>query len=90
MCKTTSPSGTHKNICSHGAYRDLCVTCHPTDCDIVRLALMDTSSVGIAKVDRRARFDAKRDELDDATERGDRARMSALRHELHDMALLVR
>lgn len=26
------------NICEHGAYADLCITCHPTDCETVRAA----------------------------------------------------
>ncbi len=88
MCKTTSPSGTLKNICDHGAYRDLCITCHPIDCEIVTEAI--ASTVQVARVDLLNRYDAKRDLLDDATERGDRDEMSRLRRELHGMAVAAR
>ena len=43
------------NLCQHSAYADLCITCHPVECDVVAAAIEETTRLNVAKVDRDAR-----------------------------------
>ena len=52
-------TATESNICEHGAYADLCITCHPDTCEIVEAAIAYTESIGVAAVDRKARVEVE-------------------------------
>jgi len=52
---TNAATTAHRNICQHGAYADLCITCHPEDCPTVKAAIAETTRLNVAKVDRDAR-----------------------------------